>query len=318
MKSKIFVLLMALYAASSCLEAGYTLQSGKLLNTKYLPTLSAQEHYNLGLKEFEQKNWDEAARQFFIVTNSFPNSPYAGDSFFYLGLSEYYLREFDYANNALNNYLKTKNNPKFFQQAIRFKYEIAERLSRGWKRRFFGTKKMPKWASGKSLALQIYDEVIASLPCHDLAAKALYSKGSLLRDQKEYKRAVESHQMIIKRFPKHELAPESYVTISKIFLEQSGVEFQNPDVLEFAQINMRRFGHDFPREPRLNEVENDVLSIKEIYAKGLYDTGLFYERVGKPRASIIYFENAVKQFPDTQIAALSKKRLAKYQSKKGN
>jgi outer membrane protein assembly factor BamD (BamD/ComL family) len=302
-------------AAAATTEAGYTIKNGKLVDVKYNATLPVQDHYNLGLEELNKKNWKEAARQFFIVTNSFPNSTYAADAYFYLGLAEYNFDEFDFANDAFTAYLKTKNNPKFFQEAIQYKYAIAEKLNAGFKRRFFGTKRMPKWASGKSLALQIYDEVIASLPCHDLAARALYSKGTLLWDQKEYKRAVESYQMIVKRFPKHELAPESYVTISKIFLEQSATEFQNPDVLEFAQINMRRFNHDFPKEPRLSEVEQDVLSIKEIYAKGLYDTGQFYERVGKPRASIIYYENAIKQFPETHIALLSKQRLAKYQKK---
>lgn len=316
MKLKIFVFILAFCAVATSSHAGYTISNGKLINSKHAPTLPVKEHYDLGMQAFEKKEWEEAARQFFIVSHSFPNSTYAGDAYYYLGLAEFHLEEFDYANNAFTQYLKTKNNPKYFQEAIQYKYAIAESLNGGSRRRFFGTKKMPKWASGKSLALQIYDEVIASLPCHDLAAKALYSKGNLLWDQREYKRAVESYQMIIKRFPKHELAPESYVTISKIYLEQSAVEFQNPDVLEFAQINMRRFGHDFPKEPRLNEVEKDVLSMKEIYAKGLYDTGMFYERVGKPRASIIYFQNAIKQFPDTQIAVLSKQRLAKYQVKK--
>ena len=92
-------------------------------------------------------------------------------------------------------------------------------------------------------------------------------------------------------------------------MEQSATEFQNPDVLEFAQINLRRFKHDFPKEPRISQVEEDVLAIKEIYAKGLYDTGLFYERVGKPHASRIYYQNAIKQFPETHIAQLSQKRL---------
>lgn len=62
-------------------------------------------------------------------------------------------------------------------------------------------------------------------------------------------------------------------------------------------------------EERLEEAENNVEEIKEIYARGLYDTGQFYERVKKPRASIIYYKNAIKQFPDTQIAQLCQERL---------
>jgi outer membrane protein assembly factor BamD (BamD/ComL family) len=144
-----------------------------------------------------------------------------------------------------------------------------------------------------------------------LAAKALYSKGSLQWDEKQYRQSVDSFQMLIKRFPKHELAPESYVAISKIFVEQSGTEFQNPDILAFAQINLRKFKSDFPREERLGEVENDLLSIKEYFAKNLYDTGQFYERTDKPRAAAIYYQNAIQQFPETQIAQKCQSRLEK-------
>lgn len=316
MRIKVFCFFSALICLACSSEAAYTFKNGKLVDADVVASLPVQDHYNLGLAALEKEDWREAFRQFRIVITCFPTSPYASDSNYYLGVAEYYNEELDFANDSLTAYLKSKNNPKFFQEAIEYKYAIAEKLNAGHKRRFFGTKKMPKWASGKSLAIQIYDEVIASLPCHDLAARALFSKGELLWNQKEYKRAVESYQMVIKRFPKHELAPESFVTISKIYLEQSAIEFQNPDVLEFAQINLRRFKHDFPREPRVAEVEGDVLSIKEIYAKGLYDTGLFYERVSKPMASCIYYQNAIKLFPETKIAQLSQQRLDVLQLKR--
>ena len=180
MRNKIFYFLTACLGLMAHVEAGYTIKNGKIVDAAYSATLPAQDHYNLGLAEIDKQNWMEAAKQFRIVTTSYPNSTYASDAYFYLGVAEYELEEMDFANQALTTYLKTKNNPKYFHEAIEYKFGIAEKLNEGYKKRFFGTKKMPKWASGKSLAIEIYDEVVASLPCHDLAAKALYSKGALL------------------------------------------------------------------------------------------------------------------------------------------
>lgn len=309
MKGKLGVLVFAILVVVATCEAAFTLRNGKIVDADAIATMPVQDHYNAGLAGINAHDWRESARQFRIVTTCFPESSYSSDSLYYLGLAEFYMDEFDIANDAFSAYLQAKNNPKFFQEAIEYKFAIAENFNAGSKRRFLGTKKLPKWVSGKSLALEIYDEVIAALPCHDLTARALYSKGLLLLDQKEYKRSVESFQMIPKRFPKHELAPESYVTISKVYLEQSKTEFQNPDVLEFAQINLRRFSRDFPKESRLSEVERDVLGVKEIYAKGLYDTGLFYERVEKPTAAVIYYQNAIKLFPETEISRQCIERL---------
>jgi len=309
MKLKVLKYLVFAIICCTTVEAAYALKDGKLVNAKNLATLPAIDHYNAGVEAFKNQDWEEAVRQFGIVSDAYPNSPYAQDSLYYMAVAEYNQDEFEFANEAINTYLKSKNNPKYFQDAIEYKFTIAQKLGEGSKRRLFGYRKLPKWSCGKSLSLQIYDEVVAALPCHDLAARALYEKGNLQWELGDYRASVDAFQMLIKRFPKHELAPESYVLISQVYVEQSEYEFQNPDVLSFAQINLRRFKQDFPREERLAQAESDLLSIKEVYARGLYNTGQFYERTGKPRAAVIYYQNAIRQFPETAIANQSRQRL---------
>src|SRR5690606_11218144 len=101
------------------------------------------------------------------------------DANYYLGVCYMYQCEYDLANDAFNQYLKCKSNPPFFLEAIECKFQIAECFKCGHRRRLFGTKQLPKWADGTKLALTIYDEVIAAMPCHDVAARALYSKAEL-------------------------------------------------------------------------------------------------------------------------------------------
>lgn len=291
------------------IEAAYTLKRGRLVDACEAATMSVQDHFDAGSEAFNAGDYKESAKQFSIVTFNFPTTPYGQEAYFFQGASYYYLEEYDFANTAFTEYLKVQSNPRYFQETIDYKYSIANYLASGAKRRFFGTKQLPKWACGKSMALDIYDEVIAAVPCHEIAAQALVSKGSLLWSSKDYPGAIEAFQQVIRRFPKHELAPDCYVHISKVYLEQGYYEFQNPDILAFSEINYSRFQRDFPREERLCEVEEDLKEIKEIYACGLYETGLFYERTCKPRAAIIYYHNAIHQFPDTNIASLCEARL---------
>lgn len=309
MKSCLFILCILTTLFYPALDAGVALRNGKLVEVDELAYMSVQEHYSAGAIAFEQEDWWEAARQFRIVTQCFPQSPYASDAFYYMGIAYYNSDELDYANEAFTGYMASRNNPKFFQDAVEYKFSIAEKFACGTKRRILGTKKLPKWLSGKGLALKIYDEVIAALPGSDMAVSSFYSKGNLLWDQGDYRGAVEAFQMLTKRYPKHELAPEAYVAISQIFLEQSEYEFQNPDILAFALINQRRFKQEFPKEERVAQIEADVLAIKEIYAKGLYETGQFYERVNKPLAAIIYYQSAVNQFPETCMSQICLQRL---------
>ena len=290
-------------------EAAFTLKDGRVINVEYAPTMSVEGHFNAGVEALRNGDWPEAFRQFTVVFYNFPDSSYAQEAYFYAGASAYNCGELDIANQAFSDYLQGRDQPRFFQETLEYKFAIAEQFRQGARKRLLGSKKLPKWGSGETIGLSIYDEIIASVPCHSLAAQSLYSKGMLHWSRKEFRDCIDCFNMIAKRFPKHELAPECYVLINKVYLDQCRLEFQNPDILAFAQINLLRFKQQFPREERIVEAEQDVLAVKEIYARGLYNTGQFYGRIGKPQASIIYYQNAVRQFPETYVAQLSIARL---------
>lgn len=293
----------------SPVQAAYVFRNGKFVEQSKAATMSAEGHYNAGLNALQCQQWQKAANQFYIITCTFPNSTYAQDAYFHMGVAYFNLQEFDFSNEAFSAYLKLHGNPLFFQQVIEYKLAIANKFRSGAKKRFFGLKQLPKWAPGESMALEIYDEVIAAMPCHDLAAVALFEKGCLSLEYRNFSDSVESFQLLIRRFPKHELACESYLKIGTVYLIQSRIEFQNPDLLALAQINLRKFQLDFPRDERACQLEQDAQAMKEIYAQGLYDVGMVYERMRKPGASEFYYKSAINQFPDTVVAQLCEQRL---------
>ena len=305
----IFVGVLSLLGFVPEAEAAWKLHKGRLVDVCEFATMSAQEHFEAGAEAYGRCDWTEAMQQFNITSYNFPSSPYGQEAYYFLGVSYYYLQEYDFANEAFSSYLKVQCNPRYFQSAVEFKFCIAEQLNAGAKCRLFGTKQLPKWWSGKNLALKIYDEVIAAVPCHELAAKALISKGALLWSWGDYRAAIDAFQMVIRRFPKCDMAADCYVYVSQVFLEQAECEFQNSDILAFAEINLKRFERDFPREERICDAAANVAAIKEVYAGGLYETGRFYERTCKPGAAIIYYNDVIRQFPTTAYADCSRERI---------
>ena len=312
MKTLLTLLLMLSFAT---VQGAYTVRNGKLVNTKTIATQPAPDHYNDAVTAHEAGNWKEAARQFRIVAENFPAHELCSDATFFLGVAEYKAGELDFANEAFNQYIKNKGSSKHFQEAVQYKLQIADDLAGGARRRMFATKQLPKWAPGKDLSAQIYDEVIAAVPSNDLAAKALYAKGQMQWDQGEYKSSITAFQMLTKRFPKHELAPEAYVAISQVYVDESGDEFHNPDALAFAQINLRRFKQDFPKEKRIAQVEQDIVAIQENFANVLYKQGQFYERTNRSKAAAIYYQKAISQFPNTKKADECRVRLTQIDPK---
>lgn len=307
MKTPLLILLAAL--TLSTVEGAWVIQNGQLKNADKVPTMSMEGHYATAMQAYEKKDWDAAASNFGIVAANFPNSPQGPECSFFQGVSFFEMSEFEFANDAFNNYLKANCQPKYFEQTMDYKYAIANAFCQGAYRRPFSTRQLPKCLPGRNIAVQIYDEIIQAMPCHDYAAQSLWTRGHMLWEDAAYQDSIESFQTLIRRFPKHELTPQAYVAINQVFLTEAEWEFQNPDLLQLAEINLKKFKQEFPRDERVLEAENDLLTLKETYASGLWKTGRFYEGQGAPQAAVIYYLNAVKQFPETNIAERCQARL---------
>lgn len=297
-------------AAIPHLDAAFTIREGKLTVAERSSESSLSELFNCGVTFMEMEDWKAAAQKFEIVASNAPEVLLGQISQYNLGVCYYQLKEYEMANTAFSAYLLCSTNPVYFQNSVEYKYHIARAFGNGARRSPFGTPNLPKIIAGKDFAIEIYDEVIAAIPSGEMAASALYEKANLLWEVRDYRGSVESFQMLIKRFPKHELTPEAYLMITYVYLDQCRNEFQNPDLLAFAEISLRKFKVDFPGdEDRLAKAEFNVMWIREQYAHGLYTTAQFYERTKNKEAALIYYQKAMTQFPDTQVSSWCRSRL---------
>ena len=271
--------------------------------------ISVHQYYSKMIDYYQMEDWQKLAWKCQDLIADFPTSPFAREALYYLGVAQYKLGEFEYANVAFSDYLKEELTPKFFDQVIRFKFEIAQAFDEGARVHLFGWHKMPKWLAAYEQAIEIYDEVITTLPRDDLAAQSLYRKGVILLRMEEYKKSVESFQTLIRRFPKHPLAPDGYVGIGNVYLTECSQEFPDANKLDLAEINLRKFRYHFPSEPRVTEAEKMLLGMKEKLAKDLLEIAEFYERTKKKKAAAIYYATILKQYPETKAAKKSEKRL---------
>ncbi len=264
--------------------------------------MSVQEHYNDMLEMLKTENWKGVHRRATIIIDHFTDSPFIGEVRYQNGVALYKLKRYEEANLAFTDYLQKTPHVKHFESAIDLKFSIAEKFRTGTRAHLFGVKKFPRVLSGKEQSLEIYEEVIASLPNHDLAARSLYGKGEILAKIHDYRESIDTFQTLIRRFPKHACTPDSYVQIAKIYLAQCQREFPDPDALDLAEINLRKFRLNFPGEKRLELAYNYLHDMKEIFAKDLLEIADFYHRVKKKDAEKIYLSYLIDKYPDTETA----------------
>lgn len=277
--------------------------------------VSVQDLFSQTTEAYQKRKWKDVDKLSSKILKEFPDTPFASDLFFYKGVSFFNLREFEYANEAFSKYLNDYSSPKFFEEVIGYKFKIAKSFETGSKKHIMGLRVMPKWLPAREEAIEIYDQVIASLPRSELAAQSLYRKGHLQFELDKNKESIEVFQSLIRRFPKHPLAPESYVSISKVYLKECEKKYPDPEKLELARINLRNFRKDFPSEPRIYDVQKALRKMRDRFASEYWATAQFYEKRKRPDSAIIYYRTIVMQYPKSTHAKHARDRLAQLKPK---
>jgi outer membrane protein assembly factor BamD (BamD/ComL family) len=275
---------------------------------------SVQEYYAYMQEAIDDEDWWAAVDYGQIVLYHFPDSPFVHEIPFYLGMSYYRLDQYELANDTLSKYLKQASSPKHFEEAIETKFTIAEMYREGRKKHLFGSHKLPAIVPAREDALEIYDEVITTLPHHEIATKAMLGKAEVQAYFEDFKPSIETLQFLIRRFPKHESAAEAYLRINRVYLQECKMNHLDLDLLDLAEVNLRKFKLAFPREPRLVEADKALREMQEIFAVNLFETGEFFIRRKQPDASIIYFSKVIAKYPKSEIALKAREKLGELQA----
>ncbi len=271
--------------------------------------LSVHDCNELMRTAFDEGSWTEAIFEGKRLIRLFPDTPFSSEAEYYVGMSYFKRGDNEFANYHFSKYLSKENSPKYFEDVIRMKFKIANAFEKGAKRHVFGWEKMPSWMSAYEEAVKIYDEVIATLPRDDMAAQSLYKKGRILLLMESYERSLEAFETLIRRFPKHPSVPDAYLGILDVYLTKSEKKFPDPDLLELASINLRKFRTHSPRDPRLEEGEKLLLDLEELHAANFYDIARYFERKDKKKAAALYYSNIMRKFPRTEVARDSIERF---------
>ncbi len=282
-----------------------------LENTKKSP----QDEYNYILSAYKHEQWNDVVAHKDITLKEFPNSPFISDIYYFTGVAYFNSRDYDLANYYFSMFLQKHPTPKYFEDAIVYKFRIAEQFELGAKRHIMGSKSLPMWSSAYEDALSIYDDVIATIPSHDVAAKALFNKARMLAKDEKYKESIDHLRILIKRFPKHLLTPESYLAIAKVYLDEVRKDFVSIDFLDLASINLKQFKSYFPLDSRVEEVAELYKIMQDYYAKDLWWSAVYYDKKNKSKSAIVYYQAIVNKYPQSKYADDAAKRLSIINSK---
>ena len=281
----------------------------------------ARHAYNEGDLYFREKKYDKAIDFYKVAADRWPDSSLEEDAMFMLGESYFQANQYPRASNMYTKLVKKYENSRHLDMVIKRRFAIG----RYWEQRSkddpvhglnFKDKTMPRWDTvGNTVA--IYESIRMDDPTGPLADDATMATANTLFLNGRWEDASYHYDLMRTEFPQSEFQPQAHLLGMQAKLRS----YQGPHYDGKPLQDAKKLGHTLQTQfanQMPNERENIAQTMKVVEAQLAerdYSLGEFYYNSRHYYAAKYYYNEVVKQYPQSRFADLAKSRIDEVKDK---
>ncbi|MCQ9208795.1 MAG: outer membrane protein assembly factor BamD [Omnitrophica bacterium] len=283
----------------------WTPEAGKFINPKYAVKETPQKQFDWARGFFESEDYKRAIIEFEKLIRNYPLSKLASLAQFHIGLcyenkGKYY-KAFEEYQLVIDKYPYTEK----VEEIVEREYRIANLFYTGQKAKLFGVAMLP----AKDKAIEIFAKVVENSPYGKYADIAQYKLGQCYIDMKDYINAALAFKKIIESYPKSPLVDDAKYQIAMCAASStSGPEYNEEDT-DKAINEFKDFVKRYPDSQMEKEARHFIDTLESQKAEKSFNIAQFYEKRGSLKSAVIYYEEVLEEYPQSEWAAKAMERL---------
>jgi outer membrane protein assembly factor BamD (BamD/ComL family) len=282
----------------------------------------AKEAYAEGEALFGAKQYDAAAKQFFVAYDRWPDSPLEEDALYMAAEANFFADRYQKSEDAYELLLKKYPNTTRLDKVINRRFAIG----RYWELKYAAnphwpvtpnfTDKTRPWFDTAGHAIKVYERIRLDDPTGPLADDATMATANFYFVNHRYDDADYFYGLLRTEFPKSDFQYPAHL----LGLQTKLLRYQGPDydgkpleeAKELAQQLLAQFpnelGADRERIVKMQAEINRGAATREFALAEYYHKGQYYG------ASKMHYENVARDYPGTELA---QQAIAKVESVRG-
>ncbi len=275
----------------------------------------ARHNYNLGDLYFREGDYEKATECFKIASYRWPDTSLQEDAMFMLAESYYQQNFYPKASTTYTKLVKKFENSRHLDLIIKRRFAIG----RYWEQRTkdhpvkglnFKDKTVPVWDT-ISNTVAIYESIRMDDPTGPLADDATMATANTLFLNGRWEDAAYHYDLMRTEFPQSEFQAQAHLLGMQAKLRS----YQGPHYDARPLIEAKKLAHTLQTQFAAQlpgERENIAQAVKMIEAQMSerdYALGHFYENSRHYYAARYYYNEVVKQYPQSKFADLAKARI---------
>jgi outer membrane protein assembly factor BamD len=296
-------------------QTGWQLEGGALAASGLAGTegRNAIDLMNKARAAEEKGSYGSALSAYSKVVKKYPDSVWAPEAFYRSAhvrlLRKQYYKAFEAYQEVITRYPSTNR----FDEIIGEQYRIATALLNGSRNHFFFAL-LPGFVN-RERGVQYCEQILVNAPYNEYAPLALLE---VVRGQQKVgniEEAIDALDRFINNYPQNICAPDAYLKLAQLNAALvDGPEYDQAFTKE-SITNYQDFMILFPGDHNIGVAEKGLADMKETLAQSKIKIAdfYFYKRSNFVAARVFYNE-AITSYPDSDVAALAKKRLAEVET----
>jgi outer membrane protein assembly factor BamD len=200
-----------------------------------------------------------------------------------------------------------------FDESIAALFRIGEMYLAGRKVKILG---IPFKASMDEAA-NIFSAIVRAAPYGKYTARAMFDIGRAREKQGANEAALASYQGVVEKFPNDPLAVDAQYQIGYIWSQATRSGTYDPNAATKAKTGFEDFLYRHPNSEKSAQARENLKTLEHKQTSTSFEIARFYDKQKQYRAAAIYYNDVIRQQPDSREGDRAKKRISELRAKLG-
>jgi outer membrane protein assembly factor BamD len=266
---------------------------------------SSRDQLELAHKLEAQGQRDSALKAYKGLLRRWPLSFFAPEAQFRVGKLLEDEGDFATSFQAFQKMVEKYPSSEYFSQALNEQYRIANLYLAGEPQRIW---KIPLGPS-MDKTVEMYQRVIKNAPYGDYAPQCQFNIGLAREKQRKFTDAVDAYQLVLDNYPTSSVAPNAQYQIGYAWMRSSNAGDYDMSAAKKATEAFQDYIVRYPNSDKITQAQDNIKKLGQRQTQGAFDVAKFYETQHDPRAAFIYYNEVVREDPNSAQSQLAKKRI---------
>jgi outer membrane protein assembly factor BamD len=275
---------------------------------------NAQELFSKAQEAERNGNISRAIKAYRMLVRRHPRDTLAPGSLY--RMAQLQEQSHEYLKAAQNYDILVEKFPKTerFDESIEAMFRIGEMYLAGRKVKILG---IPFKASMDEAA-NIFAAIARAAPFGKYTARALFDTGRAREKQGNNESALVSYQNVVEKFPNDPLAADAQYQIGYIWSQATRSGTYDPNAATKAKTGYEDFLYRHPNSEKSAQARENLKTLEHKQTSTAFEIARFYDKQKHYRAAAIYYNDVIRQQPDSREGDRAKKRISELRAKLGD